>query len=420
LRQKLGSTFDSVFRTIRLMNLHQMWQLVLAKELANLLKLESKFSTAFEIEKILTYGKKEVFQRAFTSQKAISLIDYLYNKMEKDKKWDLSPRQILLEMRHERRALCKTLENNENKLKQKESLLQNVLANILLGIIEQPMYQLGYLAHQLGTDMLDKVSFLGPKVEENFARKWRHAQGATFLTLSFLAANWFSYSYHFIAAGNRFLFAHINWLFTLGNPLDEKIQNFSVPCIDKMEKAMPNYMRGVFKYIKDAIRLDELGVLEKEAKLQWLAGLCLNLVGSGFKNILPHTMGYSFGTAGASCADKLTVFSCQTIGMDEKTARGFGAIAHFFSYPYSYSLGYNTCNYLFPQLSYDTMTQSEALKIFGFLSNRVAEADIQKRFHKLSSEHHPDKCNINGNCQTAHEETTLINRAYATLIKKNQ
>ncbi len=421
LKRHLKGSFDTFFRLLRITHLYNDWRQTLIQQSAALLQKNAGLSKSIFIKRLLTSGKKTILKQSFEHQKASIIIQTLYSILKRELAKNKRKEDILSDLRKEKATLCRNIDQAEHQLTQKETNLQAILSTLILSVTDQPIYQLGYLTQSLGMHLSDKVPWLpilGEKLEEGFAEKWQHAQGMSFFVLSFLIANWFNYSYHFISSLNRFLFSQTNWLIKSGHYIDTAMQYTLIPCLNKLKEIVPDYMNNTFIWLKNFVRFDEIGLLEKERLLQWLSGLVINLI-TARENIVANIMGYTAATGCADGARRLVEYGCDGIGLDKKITHGISTFAHMAVYPYAYRFGFMTGHYIAPRKLYDDeITPANALKIFG-LHGSPTKSNIQKRYHQLSKANHPDRCKLNKNCDTAEDRTIEINKAYSVLAKKN-
>ncbi len=321
--------------------------------------------------------------------------------------------ELLTALTQQKRRLCAQISDQELALQARWPMWKKAAATLALSVSQQPDYQLGQLSSQAMSRQLDQQSWsaaLREPLPPELAHQLNHVVGFSFLGIALWVSNQVGYAYHALGAVNRAVFAHITPLLRLSRVLDTVMTRTALPVIESLEQKLGKTPQ-FFHVLKQGLRFDEIGFLEKEPTLQWLNGLGINVLMSG-QPVLASGLAYSLATLTSHSAMGLVEQAAHWGEISPELTTVGKVAAHMALYSLAYREGLNWSHQwgLYPQTG---LSQAEALSRLG-LTAGVKEKEIQRRYRQLSKQFHPDKCPTPDCAQTM----VGLNEAYAVLSKK--
>lgn len=416
LNRRLNSFFSEAIRMQRTITAFQYWDKILSSTKIDHTQLHNLI-TAIKIQSLLTYEKKTFFRKYFAEQEAHnivkSLYDFVTHKANVNKNAATLRTDLIAKKNHSRTEIQK----KETKLKEHQTYMQSILSTFALAVTQHPEYQLGRVSTEF-TDILltsSQLPILNEQLSAPLRNRLGYTIGLSFLTTSLLFSRRIGYTYHMIATINRIPLSQINMLFQAGQVCDCISQYIGLPILNATDKLTPNQLNGLLEWVKNFIRCDELGVIEKEALIQWITGLGIVLIMTGGQSIIPSLLAYTVATGCREGAGKLTEKIAQKCGLNQQATTFAQVCAHITAYSFAYPYGFKLGQWLTrPKPS--GLSDAEALNIFGLHAN-ANEKEIKTKYRELALKFHPDKCKE----ECGHgEKMAEIYNAYEILTKKMQ
>jgi hypothetical protein len=165
------------------------------------------------------------------------------------------------------------------------------------------------------------------------------------------------------------------------------------------------------------MRWDEIGLVEKEAILQWMSGLLVHCglnIGGPMASI---AAAYTAATAVGTLLAEGTEYLARYLGLSSANQQFAKAMAHMLGYSTTYVYGFKIIEgYLNPP-EIPSMPDQAALQLFGFENFKdISEKTVKNRYYTLARQTHPDRCPTDA-CLSEMEQ---LNEAYQVLRKKLQ
>jgi hypothetical protein len=369
-------SLDSLVRLQRIIMAYESWYTVLQKMTQRSISLD--IHGAVLIQQALTYDKKTFLNQTFQTQRVLPILQAIESLLE-----NYPSDKLLAYCKTQKQSLQDKVEVLELALQAPHSYAQSWLATAILGITQQPEYQLGQLSSTLNVELFDQFSHIpviGEPLTPRMLSGLGHAVGASFVGITLGLSNYWGYSYQMIALINRMMQAQVNTLIKLG--------------------AYGN--------------LDELWIIEHERWLNWSAGLGIHLGMTMGVDIVPAAMGYVCGTALAEAATKIVDRCADAMDVNEHLLAGIKTLTHVITYTYAYQYAHQWGSAWRAEDAFD-MPQNQAYEILG-LGQYAKESELKQRYRELALQYHPDRCNVD--CETQGLKMADINVAYQTLKKK--
>jgi len=416
LNRRLNSFFSEAIRIQRTITAFQYWNTILSSIKIDHTILHSLI-TAIKIQSLLTYEKKAFFRRYFAEQQAHNIVQSLYGFITSSANVNKTNSILQTDLIAKKNYSRTEIQKKETKLKEHQSYIQSILSTLTLAVTQHPEYQLGRVSTQF-TDILltsSRLPILNEELSATLQNRLGYIVGLSYLTTSLLFSSRIGYSYHTIATINRIPLSQINMLFQAGQACDWISQYTGLPMLNAVGKLTPNQLNGLLEWVKNFIRFDELGVIEKETLIQWITGLGIILIITGGQSIIPTIMAYTVATGCREAAGKLTEKIAQKCGLNQQATIFAQVCAHITAYSFAYPYGFKLGQWLTrPKPS--GLSDAEALNIFGLHAN-ANEKEIKTKYKELALKFHPDKCKE----ECGHgEKMAEIYNAYEILTKKMQ
>ncbi|MBS0351787.1 MAG: J domain-containing protein, partial [Proteobacteria bacterium] len=220
-------------------------------------------------------------------------------------------------------------------------------------------------------------------------------------------------SYHGIAVINRALSAQITPLFYVSCAADHVIQRTVMPLIEQCEKITGSDY-WIWEWLKQTVRWDEIGFLEKEAVWQWCNGLAMSVAFTPNQPVLATTLAYGLATTTSQMTVSLIDYAAPYWDLSPEIVGIAQVAAHMAVYTLAYRQGFQWAHQL-GLIPENEMSQAEALKTLG-LTMGASERQVKQRYRELAKQFHPDKCSM-PECAAV---MLQVNAAQEILTKKMQ
>lgn len=431
-----------IVRLQRITFVYVAWHRLLQEKLTKL--TANDLTAALVVQQLLTYEKKAMFNALFKTHTVAEIINAIDRELSEHHLRSASQDEITAHFVNAKQRSQNKVTVIETKLKANQTYTQAIIATAILGVTKQPEYQLGQLAASSTVDIFDQfpqIPIIGPQLPPGMLNNLSHAVGATFLSIALYAANRVGYSYELIAFVNRILLSQINVLIKLGS-YGEQINSYIwEPLLEAIRKILPRQTSFAIDWLKEASSVDELGIIEKDKFITWLAGLGIQASTAIGHNVVPAMLGYATGTAVGETTSTIVETCAESYDIDENVTIVTKTIAHIMAYSYAYRYAYTfgtewlsgsptrqafttldpSQHALAVQPRYrptdgqDFMPQRQAFEILG-LGQYATKRELKQRFRELTTQYSPDKCKVN--CQAADSKMMDINAAYDLLNKK--
>ncbi len=416
IKQLRHSMLSKIVRLERTIQIYQTWGQVL-REYASTVK-SADLTAAFTAQQLLSYDKKAFFKKCLQSQSVFSVFQSI-KKTLGDLKLEAPEglNKVYLELLKRKKRLQQELSTLEQHIKASQTYSQTLLATAILGIQQQPEYQLGQLAATLNAQFLDQfpeLPIIGERLPPALLHQLQQAVGLSFLSITLYTSNYFGYSYQLIACLNRILFAQINLWIQVGAYADAMVQATLEPLVDALKRIASPHWALMMDCILNHLRWDELGLLEKEKMLQWLSGLGLHLGLEQSHTFTPAFMGYMVGTTLAETTSAWVEHAALAYDQEEHSVLALKALTHFITYSYAYRLAHQSTLDWWVEAE-PLMSQHQAFEILG-LGQYAKFKEVHQRYRELAMRYHPDKCQVD--CEQASDKMAAFNNAYSVLKKK--
>lgn len=388
LKTHWGEETRSIVRVFRTIGIYQRWEKALEQALGKIENIQNTdWVTLFALYRLFTYEKKTFFTEALKKENAITIFKELTLWIAECPEFK-NPQKALNYMNNEKKLIKKNLERKQTTLMEKYQVWEKMVTFLGLSLTEQAAFKLGTIGFDIGFDSMSHLEKINPEKTEALYNKiddignrliptWiqaklnpeRDVKIIQYLTGLFCfcaeqgVSSWMGYAYRSIAAVNRVLFSQFDTWVSFG----------------------------------EKIGLDEIGLLEKEGAMHWLSGLGLYFLIQGRDMLVPTFLSYTAATSAAHVSVMIVDDLIQHKEWNPKViAVGKFAIqASVYSRVYAsiFKMGIE----LFPPTS-EWQSYAKALKTMGFFE-QPDKKELQKRYHELARENHPDKC-----IQTCHNE----------------
>ncbi len=423
LRTKFNERFFEVVRIQRIIDIYKYWERVLDSH--SLSQTSSNdLKHMIQLQRLLTYEKKAVFQYGFANQILHSITESLNAFTEAPANRNKNAVNLLANLIISKNQLRRKVFNRETQLKSHYRGLQRTLftsiSTIILGALQHPEYQLGRFTSEFMDHMFTqtRLPIMNEPLSKELKNQVGHATGFSVLLTSLLFSTRLGYSYQLVSTITRIPLAQIDLLFRIGAWLDSVGQHIDSSLLAPLENLSPTQLSSLFEQSRNLMRWDELGVIEKDALLQWITGLCVHLMLgalSGAQTIIPFITGYMAATGCREATGWLTKKVTQKYNFHQESSTFAQIMVHITAYTCAYPYGYIFGNWLFNKSQPSGLSVNKALNILG-LHSSATEEDVRKQFRQLALQNHPDKCAT----QSCSEKMTEINHAYELLTKKMQ
>jgi hypothetical protein len=410
---RLGKRFREVLRRQRIHWLYERWQETLNRLSTSFSASSNSWKSQVARQSALTHEKKRVFQQLLKQQPVSILISRLYHSEQAQ---PLSAELRIAQLRIDIQTLRVIIREREKDLVIRDSVWRQIAATLLLSVTQQPEFQLGQVASTFTARQLDQyspIAALREPLPEPLAKQLQNAVGFAFLGIGLSVSNYVGYSYHGIAVLNRALSAQITSLLRVSCEADRVIQRTIIPLIEQCER-ITSADKPIWEWLKQAVRWDEIGFLEKEAVWQWFTGLGMSIAFTPGQPILATTLAYGLATTAGQTTVNLIDYTASYWDVSPEVMSIAQVAAHMAIYTLAYRQGFHWANQL-GLMPENGMSQVEALKTLG-LTTGVNERQVKQRYRELAKQFHPDKCPT-PECAAA---MILINTAQEILTKKMQ
>lgn len=410
---RLGKRFREVLRQQRIHGLYERWQETLNRLATTLAASSTSWKSQIARQSALTYEKKQVFQQLLKQQPVYILVSRLYRSEQAQ---PLSAELRIAQLHMQIQTLRAAIRRKEKDLLARDSVWRQIAATGLLSVTQQPEFQLGQAASTFTARQMDQyspVAALREPLPEPLAKQLQQAVGFAFLGISLSVSNYVGYSYHGIAVINRVLGAQITSLLQVSCEADRVIRRTVIPLMEQCEKIIGGDERR-WEWLKQAVRWDEIGFLEKEAVWQWCTGLAMSVACTPSQPFLAATLAYGLATAASQATVSLIDYAAPYWDVSPEMVGMVQVAAHIAIYTLAYRQGFQWAHQL-GLIPENVMSQAEALKTLG-LTTGVSERQVKQRYRELAKQFHPDKCPT-PECVAA---MIQVNAAQAVLTKKMQ
>jgi hypothetical protein len=388
----LGAYQPECLRVYRIILGYRAWHAQCVHYLSNTDLSHYTFNQALKIQAFLTYEKKAFFKKILTQQQKASVLLALTEELliiEAD-----TPEQRYQYLKHLKQILITRVEDRQAELQAPLNTEDQVLATLILGWTQQGTYQMGMLSSESVSRSLEEypqLPILRERLSPEFQWGLNQATGTAFMGLSLYFSNWMGYSYQTAFALSQFMLAQQDILVMLGNTVDP--------------------------YLGGLMRWDEIGLVEKEAILQWMSGLLVHCglnIGGPMASI---AAAYTAATAVGTLLAEGTEYMARYLGLSSANQQFVKAMAHMLGYSTTYVYGFKIIEgYLNPPET-PSMPDQQALQLFGFENFKdISEKTVKSRYYTLARQTHPDRCPTDA-CLLEMEQ---LNEAYQILRKKLQ
>jgi hypothetical protein len=409
----LGKKFREVLRQQRIRWLYERWQETLNRLSTSLTASSNSWKSQVARQSALTYEKKRAFQQLLKQQPVSILVSRLYRSEQAQ---PLSAELRIVQLRVDIQTLRIAIIRQEKSLLARDSVWRQMAATVLLSLTQQPEFQLGQVASSFTARQLDQyspIAALREPLPEPLAKQLQHAVGFAFLGIGLSVSNYVGYSYHGIAVINRALSAQITSLSRISCEADRLIQRTVIPLLEQCEK-ITGTDKLIWEWLKQAVRWDEIGFLEKESVWHWLTGLGMSVAFTPGQPVLATTLAYGLATAASHAMVSLIDYGAPYWDVSPEMVSMAQVAFHMTIYTLAYRQGFQWAHQL-GLMPENVMSQAEALKTLG-LTTGVSERQMKQRYRELAKQFHPDKCPT-AECANA---MIQVNAAQAVLIKKMQ
>lgn len=372
---------------------------------------------AIQIQRLLSYEKKAFFKQCLAQQPGHLLIKRLQSLAQRP----LSAEQGLQQIQADKADVMRQVSALEARFTAGQGRWRQWSALVWLSVSQQPDYQLGELAFLSGVrqmDQLTRVSVLREPLPEAMKKNWAGYTGLAFFTIGLSASNYVGYYAHLIGAINRIVFSQVNAWFRVGNTCDRILSRYAVPVLDTVSdqagEAYPG-LRTLAMAFKALARCDEIALLDKERRLQWLTGLGINCLLTPTQPWLPVMVGYTWATAASEAGLYWIDEIARSRHFELEASHLIKVAAHLTIYTASYRQGFLWAYAFQPVQLAPSISEAEALQRLGFFARPATQRAIKDRYYELSLRFHPDKCR-GTDCINATTKMAMINEAHDVLF----
>jgi len=422
LRQNLGKSYTEIMRTQETLMLYQAWE----RELVSTQQAQAKISpvSARKLARVqcLTYKKKDYFKNFLSpanGQRNIVIFTVLQLWAENfSQSKNLTGPQLLRELQVRNASLQQRVRNKEKNLTAELTYTDIMLAKIILAMTQQPDYQLG-CAWQAATVQTLFANNLDLEVKNTV----ENTVGLIFLGIGFTGSYYVGYWSHLLTAFHRICSAEINTLLGVAKLFDFISTRLGLPVIEFCENRFKTKSRLLI-WLKNTMRWDEIGLLEKDAYLQYLSGLAVSMAILPSQYFLPLFAAYNLAFLTGHAVNYWIDRTGENMGASSDMVTAAKVLAHAAVYSKTHQQVFDYAHYYLssktlalplPEIKSreQFMAEREALGILGCEAN-TSRAEMHEQYRLLSKRFHPDRCNSDKR-DSCTREMQKITQAYTTL-----
>lgn len=413
----LGPRFHELVRWQRQIMVYAQWQRHLQTTLPNQVASLSPLLRQMTLRENVQYQKRAFFKARFYQQKAYLVINALHRQYQ-SLAAPRDVRQLELDLSKEKQRLQLDIANLEKQLLSGLNMAQSTLSDIAWAVSRQPAFQYGQLAARAGLHWLDQhpnVPYLGVKLPPAQVQRIEQVNGVVFLSISIGLTSWLGSSYELVSSLNNLLWMNYRVMDQLGRGIERTAHHTVTPVFNAVMQKAPQPLNRSLIRLKNVARLDEQGLAEKEAVLNWLTHLITHLgisVGLSGQSLRASIAGYSVGTACAGSAGWAVENILQHYDQDPEQIQIAKTLVYLTIYSLAYHQGY-VLAHRHLGAAYDHISEAQALERLSLFKG-ANEQQVKKRYHQLALENHPDKCPT----PACAEKMVEITEAYEVLMKK--
>jgi hypothetical protein len=413
LRSAFKHLTSEAIRVGRIIDMHRHWLNLVIQKATELVR-----KPLIDIKRIFTQEKRIVYRKKLNEQKANVIVQDVCEFLEEEKlPGTLLPSQVHASLLKRKQRMVLDIQHREAMIQQPHSLSQHAWARASLSFERQLHYQMAGISVGSIDAMMTHTQWpiFKEELPPALKRTVEKLSGVMFVGVDLAVMHWLGSSYQFIHFANDLMLSQLENLFNLGAVFEYPTRFAVLPSLEKIEAILPPSVKKSFANLKDMLRTDEIGMLEKEEIVRWFSGLGINVgmgsLAAGSAVIAPTAFAYTFATLMRAGSMQMLESIEKKYRADPNRMQFVKFFTQLLVYSYSYYLGVQFGFYLFPQQTLTQMSEAEALQTFGFHKKPDAQ-EIQKRYHELAIKNHPDKC------KTDCLPMDRINVAYGVLKKQ--